>query len=96
MVKIDFVKLQLKLQEERNIDIISEGVIPEFTRTNSARLTAFRLDPIKTFKSYLEHSGIDLETIFSDVLDEEFSIDIKEFKKRVKVCYLLWYLPPCK
>ena len=88
MVKINFVKLQIKLQEERNIEIISEGVIPEFTRTNSARLSAFRSDPIRTFKTYLEHSGIDLENILSDVLDEEFSIDIKEFKKRVKVSSL--------
>lgn len=84
MVKIDFAKLQLKLQDERGIKIKSEGVIPEFTRTNSARLTAFRLDPIRTFKMYVEQAEIDLKNLLSDILDEDCSIDIKEFKKRVK------------
>ena len=86
MVKIDFAKLQVKLQEERNIKIINEGVIPEFRRTNSARLTAFRLDPIRSFKNYIESAEIDPQNLFGDILDEEFSVDIKEFKKRIKVC----------
>lgn len=85
MVKIDFARLQLKLQEEKNMKIFSEGVIPEFTRTNSARLTAFRLDPVRTFKTNVKSAGIDLENLLSDSLDDEYSIDIKEFKKRIRV-----------
>ena len=89
MVKIDFAKLQLKLQEERDIKIINEGVIPEFTRTTSARLTAFRLDPIRTFKMYAESAGVELRKLFDELLDEEFSVDLKEFKNRIKVSEIL-------
>ena len=90
MVKIDFAKLQLKMQEEKNIRIINDGVIPQYTRTTSARLTAFRLDPIKTFKMYAESAEVELRTLFSDILDDECSVDLKEFKNRLKVSEILY------
>lgn len=39
MVKMEFAKVQSRLEEERQMKIIQEGVIPEFARTNSARLS---------------------------------------------------------
>lgn len=39
MVKMEFVKVQSRLQEERQMKIIQEGVIPEFARSYSARLS---------------------------------------------------------
>ena len=39
MVKKEFVKVQERLQKERNMKIIQEGVIPEFARNNSASLS---------------------------------------------------------
>lgn len=84
MVKMDFAKLQCRLQDERGMRIINEGVIPEFARTNSARHTAFRVDPIGTFKHNAERAEVDLGELLGPYLDEEYSIDIKEFKTLIK------------
>lgn len=84
MVKMNFAKLQCRLQDERGMKIINEGVIPEFARTNSARLTAFRVDPIGTFKNNADRAGVDLGELLVPYLDEEYSVDIKEFKTIIK------------
>ncbi|XP_045162889.1 leucine-rich repeat-containing protein 74A-like [Mercenaria mercenaria] len=84
MVKMNFAKLQCRLQDERGMKIINEGVIPEFARTNSARLTAFRVDPIGTFKNNAERADVDLGELLVPYLDEEYSLDIKEFKTIIK------------
>ncbi|XP_060595801.1 leucine-rich repeat-containing protein 74A-like [Ruditapes philippinarum] len=84
MVKMNFAKLQCRLQDERGMKIINEGVIPEFARTNSARLTAFRIDPIGTFKHNAGRADVDLGELLVPYLDEEYTIDIKEFKTIIK------------
>lgn len=84
MVKMNVAKLQCRLQDERNIKIINEGVIPEFARTNSARHTAFRVDPIGTFKHNVERANVDLGELLVPFLDEEYSVDIKEFRTIIK------------
>lgn len=87
MVKMNVAKLQCRLQDDRAMKIINEGVIPEFARTNSARLTAFRVDPVGTFKSATDRAGIDLGELLVPYLDEDYSADIKEFKTIIKVLY---------
>jgi len=37
MVKASFARLANRLTEERNMKIVTEGIIPEVGRTNSAR-----------------------------------------------------------
>lgn len=48
-------------------------------------LAAFRLDPVGTFKKSAHAASIDLEVLLSPVMDEEFTIEIKQFKNLVKV-----------
>lgn len=84
MVKISFAKLQVKMQDERGIRVVNEGVIPEFTRTNSARQSAFRVDPVGTFKAYAVSADVDLKAILTPILDEDYSADTKQFKAAVK------------
>ncbi|KAL4238581.1 hypothetical protein ACF0H5_003288 [Mactra antiquata] len=84
MVKMSFAKLQCRLEDERGMKIIQEGVIPEFARTNSARHSVFRVDPIGTFKNSVEIAGIDLGQLLVPYLDDDYSADSREFKSAIK------------
>ncbi|KAL3874587.1 hypothetical protein ACJMK2_037575 [Sinanodonta woodiana] len=83
MVKTSFARLQMQLQEKRNMTIINEGIIPEFPRTNSARLTAFRVDPLGMFKVSAYKAGVDLADVLLPIGDD-FTMEVKEFKELIK------------
>ena len=85
---MNFAKLQVRLQDERGIKVVNEGIIPEFPRTNSARLTAFRVDPIGAFKMYADNAEVDLGELLVNSLDDDYTIDMKEFKSNIKVIML--------
>ena len=85
MVKMNFAKLQVKLLEERDIRVINEGIIPEFCRTNSARLTAFRLDPVGAFKIAAVNADVDLARLLGPFVDDDHSIGPNDFKSQIKV-----------
>lgn len=84
MVKIEFDKIQQRLKKERDMVIVNEGVLPEIHPKNGtyARLSAFRRDPIETFKKYAEFSGVKLTDIFNS--GDHVRINASEFKTLVK------------
>ncbi|KAH3846843.1 hypothetical protein DPMN_089149 [Dreissena polymorpha] len=84
MVKMNFAKLQFRLQDERDIKVVNEGVIPEFCRTSSARHTAFRVDPVGTFKANADKAEVDLGEILVPFVDGDYTLDIKDFKTIIK------------
>ncbi|WAR18780.1 LR74A-like protein [Mya arenaria] len=83
MVKAGFARLAARLTEERGIRIVSEGVIPEVGRTNSARHNAFRSDPVGVFKAAAETASLDLGELMVPFMDEEYTVDIREFKTAI-------------
>ncbi|XP_033736021.1 leucine-rich repeat-containing protein 74B-like [Pecten maximus] len=84
MVKIEFAEIETRLAESRGLRVVNEGVLPEMHPKNGnyARLSAFRRDPIETFKKYAEFSGVVLEEVFN--CKHKVKIDASEFKTLIK------------
>jgi len=85
MVKIEFAEVENRLKESRELTVVNEGVLPEMHPKNGnyARLSAFRRDPIETFKKYAEFSGVKLEDVFNT--KKKIQINVADFKALVKV-----------
>ena len=85
LVKNDFAAIERRLFDTRDIKVAHEGVLPEIHPKNGnyARLSAFRRDPVETFKKYAEFSGVNLESVFN--VKRKVKIDSEEFKTLIKV-----------
>ncbi|XP_061191625.1 leucine-rich repeat-containing protein 74B-like [Saccostrea echinata] len=84
LVKAEFATIEDRLREQRNLKIKHEGILPEMHPKNGtyARLSAFRRDPIETFKKYAEFSGVNLHDVFNG--GHRLRLDAAEFKDLIK------------
>ena len=85
MVKLEFKKIQDKLELERKMKIINEGVLPD-TQTDPetfAKMTAFRRDPVEAFKCHCTKCGINLCDVFN--ADRDQRLTVPEFKDLLQV-----------
>ena len=48
-------------------------------------IAAFRSDPVGVFKTCVERAGTDLGELLVPVMDEDYTVDIREFKTIIKV-----------
>lgn len=85
LVKAEFAAIEEKLREQRNLKIKHEGILPEMHPKNGtyARLSAFRRDPIETFRKYAEFSGVNLFDVFNG--GHRLQIDANEFRDLIRV-----------
>lgn len=85
LVKTEFATIEERLKEQRKLRIKHEGILPEMHPKNGtyARLSAFRRDPIETFKKYAEFSGVNLHDVFNG--GHRLRLDANEFKDLIKV-----------
>lgn len=85
LVKTEFATIEERLKEQRKLRIKHEGILPEMHPKNGtyARLSAFRRDPIETFKKYAEFSGVNLHDVFNG--GHRLRLDANEFKDLIRV-----------
>lgn len=100
LVKTEFATIEERLKEQRKLRIKHEGILPEMHPKNGtyARLSAFRRDPIETFKKYAEFSGVNLHDVFNG--GHRLRLDANEFKDLIRVILKLiiynwycWFMP---
>jgi hypothetical protein len=89
LVKAEFATIEDKLREQRNLKIKHEGILPEIHPKNGtyARLSAFRRDPIETFKKYAEYAGVNLHDVFNG--GHRLRLDANEFKDLIKASLVI-------